>query len=185
MEEISKSWKASSSSSRQRFGRKMGGFLPRYFGQMCMRAQCMFICSFVCASVHLPRHVHLNHSKNSESVEVNHNHSKHLESYDYVLRTNRLTWKHQFLHPCMLTRYLHLQIFIQILDVLDLHFQDQRFESNTLASSYVKCTRDFVSMYQSPSQGESGGLSIKCERVYVRAHSCVRLIGEPQENGLR
>ena len=40
-------------------------------------------------------------------------------------------------HVRRLTKYVSLQIFIQIVNVLDLHFQDQRFESGTLASSYV------------------------------------------------
>ena len=43
--------------------------------------------------------------------------------------------EHIFAHICMLTKYLRSPIFIQILNVLDLHFQDQIFESNTLASS--------------------------------------------------
>ena len=58
--------------------------------------------------------------------------------YDYVLRTNGWIQKSQFLLTCMLTRYLCLPIFIQILNVLDLQFLDQRFESNTLASANVK-----------------------------------------------
>ena len=41
-------------------------------------------------------------------------------------------------HVSTLTRYVHFSIFIQIIDVLDFHYQGQRFESNTFASSYVK-----------------------------------------------
>ena len=43
-----------------------------------------------------------------------------------------------FAHLCTRTRYVRRLIFIQILNVLDLHFQGQRFESNTLASAWVK-----------------------------------------------
>ena len=39
---------------------------------------------------------------------------------------------------CMLTRYIRFSIFIKFLDVFDLQFQGQRFESNTVASAYVK-----------------------------------------------
>ena len=45
-----------------------------------------------------------------------------------------------FAHTCMLTMYLCLPIFIQIINVPDLQFQDQIFESNTLASAYGKST---------------------------------------------
>ena len=44
-----------------------------------------------------------------------------------------------FPNTCILTKYVHLSIFIQILKVLDLHFQGLIFESSTLASSYLKC----------------------------------------------
>ena len=42
-----------------------------------------------------------------------------------------------FVHKCMLTRYVHVAIFVQILNALDLHFNGQRFESSTLGSSHV------------------------------------------------
>ena len=43
-----------------------------------------------------------------------------------------------FAHVCMLTNSCHLAIFIKILNVLDLQFQGQIFQSNTLAYAYVK-----------------------------------------------
>ena len=43
-----------------------------------------------------------------------------------------------FAHIRRLTSYLRLPIFIKILNVLDLQFQGQRFELNTLTSAYVK-----------------------------------------------
>ena len=44
-------------------------------------------------------------------------------------------------------RYVHLPIFIQIINVLDLHFQVERFKSNTLACSYMKCAEVFIKWY--------------------------------------
>ena len=40
-----------------------------------------------------------------------------------------------FTHICMYIRNVRLQMFIQIVYVLDLHFKDQRFESSKLGSS--------------------------------------------------
>ena len=40
-------------------------------------------------------------------------------------------------HLCKLTRYIRQLTFIQMVNVLDLNFQDQRFKTNTLLSSYV------------------------------------------------
>ena len=40
-----------------------------------------------------------------------------------------------FAHIGMLTRYLRVPIFIQILNVLDLHLNGKKFESSTLGSS--------------------------------------------------
>ena len=39
---------------------------------------------------------------------------------------------------CRLTGYVPLSIYIQIVNVIDLHFQGKRLESNTLASAYVQ-----------------------------------------------
>ena len=44
-----------------------------------------------------------------------------------------------FAQVCMLSRYVRSPIFIQIHNVLDFHFQGQRFEPNALASA--KCVR--------------------------------------------
>ena len=38
-------------------------------------------------------------------------------------------------HVCMLTKYVRLPIFIQIVNILDFHFQCQRIESNILLES--------------------------------------------------
>ena len=43
-----------------------------------------------------------------------------------------------FAHLCTLTMYLCLPIFIQILNVPELQFKGQIFESNTMESAYVK-----------------------------------------------
>ena len=43
-----------------------------------------------------------------------------------------------FARICRLTRYIHLAIFMQILNFLDFQFVGQRFELNTWASAYVK-----------------------------------------------
>ena len=40
-------------------------------------------------------------------------------------------------HIYMLRKYVHSSIFIQVVNVLDLHFQGQRLESSTLRSLYV------------------------------------------------
>ena len=45
-----------------------------------------------------------------------------------------------FAHICMWKRYVHMPMFIQMVNVLDLHFQGQILESNTCASAYVKWT---------------------------------------------
>ena len=49
---------------------------------------------------------------------------------------------HIFVHICTFTRTVHLPIFIQIVVVLDFYFKDQRFESNTVANSYMKCREE-------------------------------------------
>ena len=41
---------------------------------------------------------------------------------------------------CMLTKYLRLSIFIEIVNVLGLNFKGQYFVSDTLTSTYVKST---------------------------------------------
>ena len=38
---------------------------------------------------------------------------------------------------CTLTKYAHVPIFMQIINVLDRHYRCQRIESNALASAYV------------------------------------------------
>ena len=55
-----------------------------------------------------------------------------------------------FAYTCMLTSYVHLPIFIQILNILDLHFQGQRYESNTL----VRYTEMHSSLYRHDGDGE-------------------------------
>ena len=45
--------------------------------------------------------------------------------------------------------------FHPIVNVLDLYFKGQRFESNTLASSYVECARVFVGTIAKMSRGIS------------------------------
>ena len=42
-----------------------------------------------------------------------------------------------FAYVWTLTRYVRVPIFIRIVDVLDFHFQGQRFELSTLENSYV------------------------------------------------
>ena len=69
---------------------------------------------YVCTSVHLSRNVRLCTA------------NKRLDSEAPILA-----------HSCTLTMYVCLPIFIQNLNVLDVYFQGQIFESSTLGSSYV------------------------------------------------
>ena len=78
---------------------------------------CLSVCLRACLPDHSPAHQEMN---------------------DYVPQTNGWTWKRQFFaYICMLTRYIHWSIFYQIVNIIDLHFQSQRFESSKLGSSYM------------------------------------------------
>ena len=114
-------------------------FLHRSCETLCMRAERMFVRSSVCPSW------------NVRSCSPN----KRLDLEAPI-----------FANACTLTMYIRLQIFIRILNVLDLHFKGKRFESNTLASSYVKilmrsilCRQD--GLYQSPRFQEVSGRLIQ------------------------
>ena len=80
-----------------------------------------FVLSFVRTYVSLPRHVWLCTANKRLDLEAP-----------------------IFGHICMLTRYVCPPILISIVHIIDCHFKGQRFESNTLVSSYVKCALVFV-----------------------------------------
>ena len=69
-------------------------------------------------------------------------------------------------HIGMLTRYL--PTFIQIVDVLYLHFQDQRFEWNKLASSYVKRVV-FVGMRETDFDKDHSLTLLQQRKYYISA----------------
>ena len=56
------------------------------------------------------------------------------EIYDYV---RMYLVEPNFAYVCTLIKYVCLPIFIRIVNDLDLHFKCKRFESSTLAISYM------------------------------------------------
>ena len=87
-----------------------------------------------------------------------------------------------FAHICTLTSYVRMPIFSQIVNVLELHFQGQRFEwktfqvHNALESSgiYVRPRRIGCGRYQSPRfQGVSGMEVDYISPRYVKDYSLI------------
>ena len=80
----------------------------------------------------------------------------------YCTAIKRLHLEAPFLtHVSLLTTYLCLPIFIQIVSVLDLHFERQRFESSTFGSSHVIILKMMTGRtLPLPTQKVTCGLSI-------------------------
>ena len=66
------------------------------------------------------------------------------EIYDYILQTDGWIESPIFANVCMLTRYVRQPIFIEILNVLDLHLQDQRCESSTMEQGLLLLTNSLI-----------------------------------------
>ena len=126
-------------------------YAGRRYARSCVRST---FCPFVRHEMYATTAQHIQ----TVFVGVNHNRSKH--SYICMLTKIRspanfgpnndctadkrsdLVSVHTcaliYAHVCTLTRYVRRSILVQIVNDLALHFQGQRFVSNTLPSAYVK-----------------------------------------------
>ena len=76
-------------------------------------------------------------------------------------------------HICTSIRYFHQSTFIQMVNVFDLHFQGQRFESSTFERSYViisETVTDWTQIAIANKEKVEYGLSIGIF-IFMLAHS--------------